>query len=136
MFQNTDFSSVMKNFDWHKHRIHQHLKKRRLITAKQQHSVSEEKFEVFLSHLFKVVKPLLTFLRVVQPCVWFVVLALVLYGMVTAGRMNCWQTHAVLVLAAVRVSWNSTTWCEASFPSVMCEFLNEVNGNEKIRHFV
>ncbi len=57
MFQNTDFPSAMIKFDWHKHRIRQHLKKRRLITAKQQHSVSEEKFEVFLSHLFKVVKP-------------------------------------------------------------------------------
>ncbi len=65
MFQNTDFPSAMIKFDWHKHRIRQHLKKRRLITAKQQHSVSEEKFEVFfLSHLFKVVKPLLTFLSV------------------------------------------------------------------------
>lgn len=48
-----------------------------------------------------------------------------------SGRMNCWQTRAVFVLAAVRVSWNSTTWCEASFAPLTCELLNETKRKKR-----
>lgn len=119
------------------HRVGQNLKNKLLFGRWQITSIKTTTFcfrreiEVSLSHLFEVVKPLLTFLSVVQPCVWSVVLALVLYGMGTAGRMNCWQTHAVLVLAAVRVSWNSVTWCEASFAPLTCELLNETKRKKR-----